>query len=295
MVGASAPSVPLNAVRIGFVGAGKVGFSLGKFFAEGGLPIAGYYSRSVESAHEAAAFTGSSCFESLAELVAASDAIFITVPDGAISGVYQNLRAYDLTGKQLCHCSGSLAAAEVFPGLEETGATGYSLHPLFPVSSKTGSYRELPGAFFCIEGDEAHLAEWKQRLEALGPQVQVIPGSAKKRYHAACAISSNLVCALVQQSLDMLVACGFDERSALGAITPLVRANMEHIIEHGPAGALTGPIERNDATTVASHLQCFDAPEERELYRYASLKLVEVAQKKHSESDYTNMRETLNA
>ena len=84
-------------------------------------------------------------------------------------------------------------------------------------------------------------------------------------------------------------------RSALGAITPLVRANMEHIIEHGPAGALTGPIERNDATTVASHLQCFDAPEERELYRYASLKLVEVAQKKHPEADYATMRETLKA
>ena len=291
----AAPPVPSTAVRIGFIGAGKVGFSMGKFFAQGGLTVSGYYSRSSQSAREAAAFTNSTCFQTLADVVAASDALFITVPDGAIAGVYQQLRAYDLSGKQICHCSGSLSAAEVFPDLAEAGATGYSLHPLFPVSSKTESYKELPGAFFCIEGSAEHLDEWKQRIEALGPEAQVIPGAAKKRYHAACVMSSNLVCALVQQSLDMLVSCGFDEDTALSAITPLVRANMDHIIEHGPIEALTGPIERNDVTTVAAHLRCFERAAERELYRSASRKLVEVARRRHPEADYTHMLETLNA
>ena len=43
-------------MKTGFIGAGKVGFSLGKMFAESGLPLTGYYSRQREAAQEAAAF-----------------------------------------------------------------------------------------------------------------------------------------------------------------------------------------------------------------------------------------------
>ena len=82
VVRTSATGESQTGIRIGFVGAGKVGFSMGKFFALGGLNVSGYFSRSVQSAREAADFTGSWCFESLGELVAESDAVFITVPDG---------------------------------------------------------------------------------------------------------------------------------------------------------------------------------------------------------------------
>ena len=294
MVRTSATGESQNGIRIGFVGAGKVGFSMGKFFALGGLNVSGYFSRSVQSAREAADFTGSSCFESLGELVAASDAVFITVPDGAITRVYEQLCAYDLTGKQICHCSGSLSAAEAFPTLAEKGATGYSVHPLFPVSSKQHSYAELPKAYFCIEGSEEHLDEWKRLLSALGPTVQVIPSQEKKRYHAACVVAANLVCGLAQQGMDMLRACGFSEAGARAALAPLMRANMDHILEVGPTDALTGPIERNDVATVAAHLACFDSPTERELYRSVSLKLVEMAQHRHPDVDYAPLMRMLN-
>lgn len=289
MKATGAASAVKDSLRIGFVGAGKVGFSLGRLFSDGGMCVTGYYSRSAESAREAAAFTGSSSFESLGDVVAASDALLLTVPDKTIGEVYRQLDPFDLTGKQLCHCSGSLTAAETFPGLGERGASGYSLHPLFPVSSKLNSHRELPRAFFCIEGDPGHLLEWKRRIESLGPRVQVIDGAAKKRYHAACAISSNLVCALVDQSLDMLSDCGFTRESALEALTPLMLANMAHIVEDGPVAALTGPIERNDASVVESHLACLEDPDERELYRSASLKLVQVAKKRHPDTDYSRL------
>ena len=44
-------------MRIGFIGAGKVGFTLGKYFREHGIEVTGYYSRSIQSASEAAEFT----------------------------------------------------------------------------------------------------------------------------------------------------------------------------------------------------------------------------------------------
>ena len=135
-------------MNIGFVGAGKVGFSLGKFFAEGGVRLTGYYSRQPGAAQEAAQFTGSHFYHTLDELAKDSDALLLTVPDGAITPVYQQLAQYEIAGKQICHCSGAMTAGEAFPDIGQTGAHGYSIHPLFPFSDKLTCYRELPGAFF---------------------------------------------------------------------------------------------------------------------------------------------------
>ena len=283
----------LDSIRIGFIGAGKVGFSLGRLLSDKGYPISGYVSRTLESAREAARFTESRCFETREELVAASDAIFVTVPDRAITEVYLELLNCDISGKQICHCSGSLSAEEAFPKIHEAGAYGYSIHPLFPVNDRYTSYRELPRAVFCIEGDQEHLGDWKARLESTGATVQEISGKSKKLYHAACCVSSNLMCALVQQSIDMLRACGFEEDAARSAIAPLMSANLEHIIEVGPIQALTGPIERNDAETVSAHLESLVEDSERELYRIASLKLVDVARARHPQDDYSKIYETL--
>ena len=168
-------------MKIGFIGAGKVGFSLGQFFVQGGLPVTGYYSRHRGSAQEAAAWTGTKQYESLESLVRASDALFLTVPDGAIASVFAQLREFDLAGKQICHCSGALTAREAFPGVEETGAGHYSIHPLFPLCDKTVAWRELPGAFFCLEGHGPHLDWWAERLASLGARVRILPSRGKKR------------------------------------------------------------------------------------------------------------------
>ena len=106
-------------MKIGFIGAGKVGFSLGKYFAENGLEISGYYSRSESSALEVAVFTGSELFVSAEELVSASDAVFLTVPDSAIKETYSALPKDLLCGRQICHCSGAMSAEEAFPNMKE--------------------------------------------------------------------------------------------------------------------------------------------------------------------------------
>ena len=276
-------------MKIGFIGAGKVGFSLGKFFSQGGIHVIGYYSRHTESAEAAAQFTDSLSYDDPGRLAADCDAIFITVPDGTITEIFEELKNYDLKGRQICHCSGAMTAEEAFPGIAQTGASGYSIHPLFPVNDKYTSYRELKDAFFCIEGSPEHLLEWKALLEKLGAEVQIVSSDHKVQYHAACAIASNLICALVEESLELLEGCGFDRSFALKALTPLMRSNMEHIIADGPVQALTGPVERNDTQTVSKHLAAFPRPEDRALYSAVSRKLVEVAQQKHPLTDYADM------
>lgn len=290
-------------IKIGFIGAGKVGFSLGKFFSEKGISVTGYYSRNLISAQEAAQFTGSHPYLSIDGLIRDSDALFLTVPDGAIASIYQEfVRSYSnsdskngiLSGKQICHCSGAMTAQEAFPDINQvSGAYGYSIHPLFPFSSKLESYRELPGAFFCIEGDGPHISDWQTLLLSLDLRVQILPAEkdSKARYHAACAISSNLICALIQESLDLLTSCGFSPDTALQALTPLIQSNLGHILQDGPVHALTGPVERCDTGTVKKHLDCLANLDlsVRERYRIVSQKLVELAQKKHPETNYFPM------
>lgn len=280
-------------MKVGFIGAGKVGFSLGKFFVQGNIPVSGYWSRHQESAYEAALFTNTKHYENLQALVQDSDALFLTVPDSAICSIFQILQDFDISEKHICHCSGVMTANEAFPNIQQTGAYGYSIHPLFPINSKYDSYKELANACFCIEGTGPHLSMWKNQISSLGATVQIISGEVKARYHAACAIASNLMCALVQESLELLETCGFSSNGALQAITPLMRSNLEHLIHDGAVTALTGPVERNDSTTVKKHLACFYSPEDKELYRAASLKLVQIAKSKHPDRCYQNLEELL--
>lgn len=280
-------------MRIGFIGAGKVGFSLGKYFAENGAELSGYYSRSFTSAEDAAAFTGSKAFDEPAKLIKVSDAVFITVPDGTIRSVWDDIKLLDLKGKMICHCSGAMTAAEAFPDVLSKGASGFSIHPLFPVSSKYETYKLLGSAFFCIEGDADGISVWHDIFTSIGNPVRIIDGSVKVRYHAACAISSNLMCGLAQLSLDLLQKCGFTEHEALEALRPLAMSNMQRLFEVGPNEALTGPVERNDVSTVKKHLRCFDTDNDRAMYTSVSRKLTEIASKRHPDSDYSEMERLL--
>lgn len=280
-------------MRTGFIGAGKAGFTLGKYFAVHGTVISGYFSRSMESAAEAARFTGSKAFENIPELVENSDTVFITTPDYAVKEIYNTVRELDITGKMICHCSGALSSQEAFPDIAEHGAQGYSIHPLFPISSKYESWKRIGRAYFCIEGDSRRLESWKEFFEKLGNPVKILSAEHKIQYHAACAAASNLVCALIAESTELLEKCGFTQQQALSALEPLITANIGSIIKTDPASALTGPVERCDCETVRRHLGCFEEETDRELYRFASQKLITLARVRHPETDYSELEKVL--
>ena len=279
-------------MNIGLIGAGKVGFSIGRFFSDGGVRITGYCSRNPDSAREAAAFTNSRYYSSIKDVTADSDAIFITVPDSAIRSVYEQVCTYDIKDKYICHCSGAMSARDAFAGIEETGAHGISIHPLFPVNSKYDSYRELSDAFFCLEGDESAVRIFTEILSGLGAHVQEISSDNKVRYHAGSVFVSNFICALAQVGIDLLTSCGFTPDSARQALAPLMRSNLDHIVRTSPEEALTGPLERADAVTIRHHLEKID-PSQRGLYRELSRELLTIAKKKHPERDYSEIEQIL--
>ena len=70
------------AIGIGIIGAGKVGTTMGKYFVTHGEEVSGFYSRTVNSAKEAAKFCNTKYFSELDSLIEVSDTLFITVTDG---------------------------------------------------------------------------------------------------------------------------------------------------------------------------------------------------------------------
>ena len=278
-------------MRIGWIGAGKVGSSLGRYFTEHGIAVSGYYSRRYESAAEAAAYTKTRAFETMEALVEESDVLFLTVPDGAIAQVWEGLKEMNIRQKVICHCSGVLSS-EIFSNCAVQECSGCSIHPLLAVSSRRLPTQELSSAIFTIEGDEKAVGEIGALVRSCGNTVIPIRAEEKPRYHAAAVLASNLVLSLAAAAQEELVQCGFSEKEALAALAPLMQANTAHLSEQSLEDALTGPVERGDADTVRRHLTVLSG-DDRAIYELLSRKALVLAGKKHPQRDYEELKELL--
>lgn len=278
-------------MKIGFIGAGKVGFSLGKYFSEHSLNVIGYYSRNPRSAIQAAEFTDTMYFNNIESIVEASDTLFLTVPDGAIKELWDYIDKLSIKNKIICHCSGLLSSS-VFSNIDSHEAYGYSVHPLLGISDKLKSHEQLSRAFFTIEGSEDHLEDMQNMFKHLGNSIQVIQPENKAVYHSAAVFASNLMVALAQTSIDLLKSCGFNEHDANLALNTLMLGNIKNVIRQGTVEALTGPIERCDVQTVSQHLSCLDG-DNRELYVLLSRKLIDIAKRKKANCNYDKLEKMM--
>lgn len=272
-------------MRIGFIGAGKVGFSLGKYFTERNVCVSGYYSRNSNSSKEAAAFTKTKYYKKLDELIKDSDTLFLTIPDGSIPEVYSQIIQSDIQGKCIVHCSGALSS-EVFFDIGSKGARGCSIHPICAVNDKFTGYQNLSKAYFTIEGED--VADLAELLRSCGNLVEPISAEKKVTYHAAAVYASNLVAGLYDIAAELLQKCGLSEAFAVHALQPLFLGNAANIASEGLVNALTGPIERVDFETVKKHLDALDG-DKKEVYRLLSRRLINLAQQKNPSRDYCEL------
>lgn len=270
-----------DSMRIGFIGAGKMGFTLGKHLKEStDVELVGYFSRNPESAKEAAKFTDTKYYDRLEELTELCDALFITVPDDMIAVIAGELdRLGDvMEGKILCHTSGALSS-QIFSDMHSR-IYGYSIHPMCAVSSKTKSHINFSKCFITIEGHKKYLEWFNYLFFSLGHEVKIIGSEDKVRYHGAAVMASNLVIGLYKMALNELVKCGFNNKEAENAIALLFKGNADKLAIEGCEAALTGPVERCDLNTILNHMSVLDG-DALTIYRLLSKQLVEVARKKH--------------
>ena len=279
-------------MKIGFIGAGKVGCSFGKYLKESGLSISGYYSRNYENAVFASDYTESVCFGDFYSLAENSDIIFITVKDSVISEIWDGLPYDKLKGKLVCHCSGALSS-DVFQKASDRGIFVCSVHPMLAVSGKDDAFKNFAKAFFTVEGNSYACSEIKKILEGIGNNVKIIENSQKKSlYHLACVFQSNLINALIYMGSEFLKECGFDEREAILASSPLIYGNLDNVFKKGVQGALTGPVERCDISTIQKHIGILK-DEDAYIYKALSSKLIDIAMVKNPDVSYDKLKKIL--
>jgi len=288
-------------MKIGFIGAGKVGFSLGKYFVDGGLTVTGYYSQNQNSAKEAAEFTNTHCYSDLSRIVEDSDTLFLTVPDGAVRSLWDHIKLMPVANKNVCHCSG-LHSSNIFSDIEKACAFGYSIHPLLAVSSKKESYKELKEACFTIEGSSARMGDILALFSRLGNKAAVISPEKKQLYHMASVTVSNHVAALAYLGIQLYGQCGLEQEFAESAWKKLFLGNAASVAARGPVQALTGPVERGDVETVKGHLACMKGvslsaeigeDQLKDLYCLLSDILLEIAGEKNPQRDYKELKRIL--
>jgi predicted short-subunit dehydrogenase-like oxidoreductase (DUF2520 family) len=124
-----------------------------------------------------------------------------------------------------------------------------------PAMTFTGHPHDLDrlaeGVSFGVTAPE-HLRAFATRLVAdLGGGVEWIDEDARPLYHAALAHGANHLVTLTNEALDRLRDAGV--RHPERVLGPLLRAALENTLAHADA-ALTGPVVRGDAGTVARHL-----------------------------------------
>ena len=176
----------------------------------------------------------------------------------------------------------------------------FSVHPLYAVSSKYDTYKELGQAYFTLEGSEDHLQEMKDMLQDAGCKVIVMDSENKSLYHCGAVVVSNLVTGLYSLGVHILQNCGFEENDAQKALIPLFLGNAKAVAEKGPVDALTGPVERADVSTIEKHIQSIqnisDAKARADLmkiYLLLSEQLLAIAGEKHPERDYVKVAEVI--
>ncbi len=218
----------MESIQIGFIGAGKVGVSLGKYLKEKGRQVGGYYSLSPESAKWAAEFTHTQYYENLQEIIDNCDMLLFTVPDGKIASVWEEAKPY-VSGKLVGHCSG-LHSSKIFSDVGSTNSYAYSIHPLMAVNSREKSWSELSGALFTVEGDEKYIHFVEQIFRSMGNRTRIISAENKTKYHAAAALSSNYMTALFHMAQTLFEECGFKEREAVEELYRLAEGNLAHIL-----------------------------------------------------------------
>jgi predicted short-subunit dehydrogenase-like oxidoreductase (DUF2520 family) len=270
--------------RVSIIGAGVVGTAMGYLLKESGYPIVGIASRTLESAKKAREFIGEGeASTDISVTAKKADIIFITTPDSEIEEVCIKVGSEEgfNPGAIVFHMSGALSS-EILRSAKNAGAKIASIHPLQSLADVNEAVKNLPGSYFCIEGDEAALSVARKIVNILGGREITIKVDKKPLYHAGASVASNFLVAIVRFGLELFEAAGIEKQDSLNVLMPLIKGTVKNIETLGIPSALTGPISRGGIKVIEDHLKVIlkERPETVRLYTELGKYTVKVALEK---------------
>ena len=263
---------------LAFIGAGRAGTALALGAHAAGYRVVAVHSRTACHAATLAAAVGADAVPTAIAAARAADITFVTVPDAQIVRVAATIAATGMAlgGRSLVHCSAT-SGPEVMAAARLSTCSVGVMHPLQALAG-AGSASLLRGTTFALDAPAPLHDRLAGLVTALGGEVLDLPAGARALYHAAAVLVGNTPVALLARATSLLEDAGIDRDTAHRALGALLAGAASNAVAAGPEAALTGPVVRGDAATVARHLDVLAAdPTTQELYRRLSLETLALA------------------
>lgn len=269
----------VEALRIGFIGAGRLGQALAWSLHRAGLKVVAVNSM-VKAHAQALAEPIPDCACLSAQAVAEHcDLVFVTTPDRVIGETCASLRWRE--GQALVHCSGVTEVGVLDSALAQGACTG-GFHPMQTFGDPQAAMQSLPGCTITVEAAEPDLMALLLQLVArLGCAANQLPAGMRGRYHAAAGYTSQFINALFEQAIGLWQSWGATEEQALQALLPLAQGTLHSIASAGVARGMPGPVSRGDLSSIEKHLGAIApmGPQMLDFYRTVCAVTVPLAQR----------------
>ncbi|MBB5939401.1 Rossmann-like and DUF2520 domain-containing protein [Streptomyces zagrosensis] len=239
-------------LTVGVVGAGRVGPALAAALRMAGHRPVAASGVSDTSMRRAAALLPEVPLVTPAQVLARADLVLLTVPDDTLPGLIEGLAETGAVrpGQLLVHTSGRYGTSVLQPALR-AGALPLALHPAMTFTGTAVDVDRLAGCSFGVTAPEELRLAAEALVIEMGGEPEWIAEEARPLYHAALAIGANHLVTLVAQSMELLQEAGVAAPGRM--LGPLLGAALDNALRSGDA-ALTGPVARGDAGTVAAHV-----------------------------------------
>jgi predicted short-subunit dehydrogenase-like oxidoreductase (DUF2520 family) len=250
--GTSGPSRP-GRLGVGVVGAGRVGAVLGNALRAAGHAVVGVSAVSQASRERAELLLPAVPVLEVPEVVRRAELVLLTVPDDALTGLVAGLAELGAwqPGQLVVHTSGRFGWRVLQPATA-SGAIPLALHPAMTFTGRSLDLARLADCCFAVTAPGPVLPIGQALVVEMGAEPVVVAEEDRPLYHAALAHGANHLVTLVAEALDLLVAARVEHPGRV--LGPLLSAALDNALRQGDA-ALTGPVARADAGTVAAHLE----------------------------------------
>ena len=237
---------------VGIVGTGRVGAVLGAALQRAGHRLVAVSGVSEQSRARAAELLPGIPVTTVEEVVARAELVLLTVPDDALPALISGLSSTGSwqAGQLVVHTSGRYGAA-VFEAAAGHHIMGLALHPAMTFTGTSMDLDRLVDCCFGVTAPEALRVVAEALVVEMGAEPMWVEEQDRPTYHAALAHGANHLVTLVAQAMQVLGSAGVQDPQRL--IAPLLHAALDNALRLGD-GALTGPVARGDAGTVAAHL-----------------------------------------
>jgi predicted short-subunit dehydrogenase-like oxidoreductase (DUF2520 family) len=243
---------------VGVVGTGRVGAVLGSALRAAGHAVVGASAVSRASLERAEVMLPGVPVLEVPDVVERAELVLLTVPDDALPDLVAGLSATGAwqPGQLVVHTSGRHGWRVLDPAVSR-GAIPLALHPAMTFTGTSLDLVRLADCCFGISAPGPVLPIAQALVVEMGAEPVVVAEEARPLYHAALAHGANHLVTLVSQALDLLHAAGVEHPDRV--LAPLLSAALDNALRSGDA-ALTGPVARGDAGTVAAHLRAIAGP-----------------------------------